>query len=77
VIVAYRATWPDELMVECTVGTLAETVRARKLWKHTLFLVGPALGARGTRSRLYHPGHFHGFRRADPAARTALRGAGP
>ena len=46
VIVAYQATWPDELMVECTVGTLAETVRARKLWKHTLFLVGPALGAR-------------------------------
>ena len=44
-MVAYRATWPDELIVECTVGTLAETVRARKLWKHTLFLVGPALAA--------------------------------
>jgi len=42
-----------------------------------LFLVGPALGAHGTRSRLYHPGHFHGFRRADPKARTALREAGP
>ena len=27
------------------VGTLAETVRAHKLWKHTLFLVGPALAA--------------------------------
>jgi precorrin-4/cobalt-precorrin-4 C11-methyltransferase len=77
VIVAYRATWPDELLVECTVGTLAETARARKLWKHTLFLVGPALEAHGTRSRLYHPGHFHGFRRADPKARTALREAGP
>lgn len=77
VIVAYRATWPDELLVECTIGTLAETARARKLWKHTLFLVGPALGAHGTRSRLYHPGHFHGFRRADPQARTALREAGP
>jgi precorrin-4/cobalt-precorrin-4 C11-methyltransferase len=75
VIVAYRATWPDELLAECTVGTLAETVRARKLWKHTLFLVGPALGAHGTRSRLYHPGHFHGFRRADPKARIALREA--
>ena len=72
-ILAYRATWPDELIVECTVGTLAGTARARKLWKHTLFLVGPALGARGTRSHLYHPGHFHGFRRADPRARHALR----
>ena len=46
VIVAYRATWPDELLVECTIGTLAETARARKLWKHTLFLVGLALGTR-------------------------------
>ncbi len=76
VVVAYRATWPDELVLTCTVGTLTETVRRHRLWKHTLFLVGPALGARGTRSRLYHPGHFHGFRRADPAARRALREAG-
>jgi precorrin-4/cobalt-precorrin-4 C11-methyltransferase len=76
VVVAYRATWPDELIVDCTVGTLEETVKRRKLWKHTLFLVGPALAASGTRSRLYHPGHFHGFRRADRQARRALREAG-
>jgi precorrin-4/cobalt-precorrin-4 C11-methyltransferase len=78
VLVAYRATWPDELVVRCTVGTLAHTVKLRKLWKHTLFLIGPALAAhpsQGTRSHLYHPGHFHGFRRADPQARRALRGA--
>ena len=75
VLVAYRATWPDELVVDCTVGTLAETVRARKLWKHTLFLVGPALAASGTRSHLYHPGHFHGHRRAQPQARRELRSA--
>jgi precorrin-4/cobalt-precorrin-4 C11-methyltransferase len=83
VVVAYRATWPDELVVRCTVGTLADAVKRRKLWKHTLFLVGPALAAPasrssgGTRSRLYHPGHFHGHRRADPAARRALRGGPP
>jgi precorrin-4/cobalt-precorrin-4 C11-methyltransferase len=76
-LVAYQATWPDELLAECTVGTLAETVRANRLWKHTLFLVGPALGASGSRSHLYHPGHFHGFRKADPAARRALREARP
>jgi precorrin-4/cobalt-precorrin-4 C11-methyltransferase len=75
VLVAYRATWPDELLVECTVGALAETVRARKLWKHTLFLVGPALAASGTRSHLYHPGHFHSRRRAQPQARRELRTA--
>jgi precorrin-4/cobalt-precorrin-4 C11-methyltransferase len=76
VVVAYRATWPDGLIVDCTVGTLADTVRARKLWKHTLFLVGPALAACGARSHLYHPGHFHGHRRADRAARAALRSGG-
>ncbi|GAA1373005.1 precorrin-4 C(11)-methyltransferase [Catellatospora chokoriensis] len=74
VVVAYRVTWPEELIVRCTVGTLEAAVKEHKLWKHTLFLVGAALGeAAGTRSHLYHPGHFHGFRRADPAARVALR----
>jgi precorrin-4/cobalt-precorrin-4 C11-methyltransferase len=73
VVVAYRVSWPDELVLRATLATLAETVRAHKLWKHTLFLVGPALSATGTRSHLYHPGHFHGFRRADPSARVALR----
>jgi precorrin-4/cobalt-precorrin-4 C11-methyltransferase len=75
VLVAHRVTWPDELVVECTAGTLAETVKAHRLWKHTLFLVGPALGACGSRSHLYHPGHFHGHRRADPEARRVLREA--
>jgi precorrin-4/cobalt-precorrin-4 C11-methyltransferase len=77
VLVAYQATWPDELLAECTVATLAETVRAHKLWKHAVFLIGPALGASGSRSHLYHPGHFHGFRKADPAARRDLRKARP
>jgi precorrin-4/cobalt-precorrin-4 C11-methyltransferase len=76
VLVGYRVSWPDQLLLRSTVGTLAATVRSAKLWKHTLFLVGPALAAHGTRSRLYHPGHFHGYRRADPAARQALRGEG-
>jgi len=55
-------------------GTVSE-VRARRLWKHTLFLVGPALAASGTRSHLYHPGHFHEHRRAQQQARHELRTA--
>jgi precorrin-4/cobalt-precorrin-4 C11-methyltransferase len=74
VIVAYRATWPDGRVVRCTVGTLEETVKAEKLWKHTLFLVGPALAAGGTRSHLYHPGHFTTYRRAEATARRELQG---
>ncbi len=75
VVVAYRATWPDEQVITTTLEQLEATVKAARLWKHTLFLVGPALGAAGTRSHLYHPGHFHGFRRAEPEARRRLRAA--
>jgi len=72
-VVAYQVTWPDELIVECSLDDLEETIKSRKLWKHTLVLVGPGLAAGGTRSHLYHPGHFHGHRRADRVARRSLR----
>jgi precorrin-4/cobalt-precorrin-4 C11-methyltransferase len=74
VIVGYQVSWPDELIVHCTVATLEQTTKQHRLWKHTLFLVGPGLAAHDTRSHLYHPGHFHGFRRADRAARRVLKG---
>jgi len=75
-VVAYRVTWPDELILRCRLDELAGAIKMHKLWKHTLVLVGPALAAAGTRSRLYHPGHFHGHRRADPDARRGLLAAG-
>ncbi len=73
VVIAYQATWPDELILHATIETLETKVKEAKLWKHTLFLVGPALTAGGTRSHLYHPGHFHGFRKAESQARRQLR----
>ena len=73
VVVAYKATWPDELILHTTIGELVEEVKQHKLWRHTLFLVGRALRAGGTRSHLYNAGHFHTYRKADPAARRALR----
>lgn len=73
VVVGYQVSWSDELIVWCTVGTLAETTKEHKLWKHTLFLVGPGLAPHQTRSHLYHPGHFHGFRKADREARRELK----
>jgi precorrin-4/cobalt-precorrin-4 C11-methyltransferase len=72
-VVAYQVTWPDELIIHTALHDLAATVRQRKLWKHTLVLVGPALATAGSRSHLYHPGHFHGYRKADPEARKQLR----
>ena len=72
-VVAYQVTWPDELIIHTTLDTLAAAIKERKLWKHTLVLVGPALATTGSRSHLYHPGHFHGYRKAEPAARKQLR----
>jgi precorrin-4/cobalt-precorrin-4 C11-methyltransferase len=77
VVIAYRVSWPEELVVRCRLGDLAVTAREHRLWKHTLFLIGAALAASGTRSHLYHPGHPTAGRRADPQARRALLGAGP
>jgi precorrin-4/cobalt-precorrin-4 C11-methyltransferase len=77
-VVAYRVSWEDEAVARCALSDLAETIRARRWWKHTLVLVGPALADTSvrTRSHLYHPGHFHGHRRAERTARQALRGGG-
>ncbi len=72
-VVAYQVTWPDELIIRTRLDTLAATIKARKLWKHTLVLVGPGLQSAGSRSHLYHPGHFHGYRKAEPQARKQLR----
>ncbi|MCW2623173.1 MAG: cbiF [Frankiales bacterium] len=70
-VVAYAATWPDELVFECRLGDLAARVREHKLYKHTLVLVGPALGSGGTRSHLYDPGHFHEHRKVESQERRA------
>jgi len=72
-IVGFQVSWPDELILECALGDLAETLREHKLNRHTLVLVGPALADSDTRSHLYHPGHFTVHRRADPEARKALK----
>ncbi|MFC0431150.1 cobalt-precorrin-4/precorrin-4 C(11)-methyltransferase [Kutzneria buriramensis] len=50
VVVAYKTTWPDELLLNTTLGELEATVKQRKLWRHTLFLVGKAM-APGTKAR--------------------------
>ena len=72
-MIAYQVTWPDELIIRCALNDLAATIKRHKLWKHTLILVGPGLAAEGSRSHLYHPGHFHGYRKADRQARQQLR----
>ncbi|MEM6595733.1 MAG: precorrin-4 C(11)-methyltransferase [Pseudomonadota bacterium] len=44
VVVAYRASWPDQLFLRGTLGDIRDKVRAEKITRTALILVGPALG---------------------------------
>ncbi|MFY0692670.1 MAG: precorrin-4 C(11)-methyltransferase [Paracoccaceae bacterium] len=43
VVVAYRASWPDQLFLRGTLSDIREKVRAEKITRTALILVGPAL----------------------------------
>ena len=64
--VVYKATWPDERVLCCTVGMLAKTMAAEDIAKTALILVGDFLGEAYERSRLYDPGFTTGCREARP-----------
>ena len=65
VAVIYKATWPDEKQLRCTVGTLHESVKAAGLTKTSLIIVGNCLGNEYDRSKLYDPGFSTEFRQAE------------
>ena len=62
--IVYKATWPDEKVFRCTVGTLAQTARDNHITKTALITVGGFLGTDYERSKLYDPSFTHGFREA-------------
>lgn len=64
--VVYRATWPDERALRCTVGALAETMEQAGITKTALIVVGDCLGDCPARSKLYDPGFSTGCREAKP-----------
>ena len=66
--VVYKATWPEQKTVRCTVGSLAESTRAAGITKTALIVVGDFLGKNYQRSKLYDPAFATGFR---PAAQEA------
>lgn len=53
--VVYKATWPEEKIFRCTVGTLHKTVTENGMKKTALIVVGGCLGDEYLRSLLYHP----------------------
>ena len=51
--IVYKATWKDEIICRCTVGTLAETAAAHGIRKTALITVGDFLGDDYELSKLY------------------------
>ena len=66
--VVYKATWPEQKTVRCTVGSLAESTRTAGITKTALIVVGDFLGKNYERSKLYDPAFATEFR---PAAQEA------
>lgn len=60
VAVIYRVTWPDQQIIRGTLADIREKVRAAKLTRTALILVGRVLDTNdATDSRLYAPDHRH------------------
>lgn len=62
--VVYKATWPEEKIFRCTVGTLHKTVTDNGLTKTSLIVVGECMGEKYLRSLLYHPAFTTEYREA-------------
>ena len=61
--VVYKATWPEQKTVRCTVGSLAQSVHDAGITKTALIVAGDFLGTRYERSKLYDPGFTTEFRK--------------
>lgn len=64
VVVAYRVGWPDQMFIRGTISDIREKVRAEKITRTALILVGPVLGqiSEFTESALYDPAIPHVLR---------------
>ncbi|MBR4530380.1 MAG: precorrin-4 C(11)-methyltransferase [Lachnospiraceae bacterium] len=63
-MIVYKATWPEEKRISCTVGTLAQTGAEHHITKTAVVLVGDAMGMTGyDRSKLYDPAYSTEYRK--------------
>ena len=76
VVIAYRATWPDELYIRTTLAEMRGAVRDAKITRTALVLVGRVFGAEGWRdSKLYDANHSHVLRNRGKKASRSSSGA--
>lgn len=62
--IVYKASWEDEKVCRCTVGTLKKTAEENGITKTALITVGKFLESEFTRSKLYDPGFTTEYREA-------------
>ena len=62
--IVYKATWADEKICRCTVGTLKQAAEAAGITKTALIVIGKFLDGSFSHSRLYDPGFSTEFREA-------------
>jgi len=78
VAICFRISWPDEQIWLVPLHEMSETTIQQNLTRTVLYLVSPVLRSLMTmdgknteperiRSRLYHPNHYHLYRRQKPS----------
>ncbi len=63
--IVYKASWPEEKTIRCTLGKLPEVAEERGIDRTALVLVGDFLESDYQRSSLYDPGFTTGFRKGN------------
>jgi precorrin-4/cobalt-precorrin-4 C11-methyltransferase len=63
VAVVVRASWPDQLILRCTLDGLDATLKEAKVVKTAMIIVGRVLLKEGEASKLYDKAFTHGYRR--------------
>ena len=66
VALVYKASWPEEKVVRCSLGELAQKGREHNISKTALVLVGDFLAGDYQRSKLYDPSFTTGYREGTP-----------
>lgn len=74
--IVQRASWPEQLVLRGTLGTIAAQAEAAGVDRTAMILVGDALLGEGEASLLYDAGFTHGYRQAGESGETADEDSG-
>jgi len=65
VAVVERASWPEEKIVRGTLADIAARVKKAGISRTAIIIIGDVLGKGGQKSRLYHRGFEHSYRKGE------------